>query len=484
MATRISALVTIRWGDDVIATRRLSGDAEATVGAAPGAVAAVPLESIGCAAFVLARVRRGRAVARVPEGCVASCSSREGDRLVAGPSEIALDDGGSVTLWIAGFHLIVAANAEERLRWAAPPRRDGAYGSLPHIAVAAVVHALAFGAAGESALASELEDERAASVDAMRGYLAAAELRAAAPDPATSSDVGSSEGKAINDHSGNGEPGGGARAGGQEGAMGSRLSRAAEARRFALPGDEHEHPAIADASGFSDAQTFGMIGLLAEPMHAPSASFGDLAAVGPDAIAAQGSMWARTLGEHFGSEGLGLSGIGEGGGGEGLGVGLDRIGTVGHTHGLAGPGTGGDGTPMRGIGGGSWGGSWCGCHSSMRGYGRHGIGVGIRAGEATTAGKLPPEVIQRIVRQNFGRFRLCYENGLTKNPALAGRVSTKFLIGAGGAVVTAADGGSDLPDPGVVSCVVRAFYGLSFPEPPGGATVTVTYPIAFSPETI
>jgi hypothetical protein len=37
-----------------------------------------------------------------------------------------------------------------------------------------------------------------------------------------------------------------------------------------------------------------------------------------------------------------------------------------------------------------------------------------------------------------------------------------------------------MPDSGVVSCTVRAFYGLSFPQPEGGI-VTVTYPIMFAP---
>jgi len=38
----------------------------------------------------------------------------------------------------------------------------------------------------------------------------------------------------------------------------------------------------------------------------------------------------------------------------------------------------------------------------------------------------------------------------------------------------------DIPDGGVVSCVVRAFYGLNFPQPEGGI-VTVVYPIMLSP---
>ena len=37
-------------------------------------------------------------------------------------------------------------------------------------------------------------------------------------------------------------------------------------------------------------------------------------------------------------------------------------------------------------------------------------------GAAEVTGALPPEVIQRIVRQNFGRFRMCYEQGLTQEP--------------------------------------------------------------------
>jgi hypothetical protein len=102
------------------------------------------------------------------------------------------------------------------------------------------------------------------------------------------------------------------------------------------------------------------------------------------------------------------------------------------------------------------------------------------AGASRVSGQLPREVIQRIVRQNFGRFRLCYQNGLRNNPNLQGRVAVRFVIGRDGAVSNVSNGGSDMPDAGVVSCVVRSFYGLSFPEPSGGI-VTVTYPIMFAP---
>ncbi len=104
----------------------------------------------------------------------------------------------------------------------------------------------------------------------------------------------------------------------------------------------------------------------------------------------------------------------------------------------------------------------------------------LREGAVSVNGRMPPEVIQRIVRQNFGRFRLCYENGLRNNPNLAGRVSVRFVIDKSGGVGMTADGGSDLPDAGVVQCIVRGFGNLSFPQPEGGM-VTVVYPMSFSP---
>lgn len=104
----------------------------------------------------------------------------------------------------------------------------------------------------------------------------------------------------------------------------------------------------------------------------------------------------------------------------------------------------------------------------------------MRVGATTVSGRLPPEVIQRIVRQNFGRFRLCYEAGLKKDPKLEGRVSVSFVIGRDGAVSSAKNAGSDMTDRDVVECVLRAFSGLSFPAPEGGI-VTVSYPLLFSP---
>ena len=148
--------------------------------------------------------------------------------------------------------------------------------------------------------------------------------------------------------------------------------------------------------------------------------------------------------------GLGISGVGDGGGGKGEGIGLGRAG--------------------QGYG---------------SGRGRLGAGHAVtapklREGATSVNGRLPAEVITRIVRQNYGRFRLCYESGLRSNPNLQGRVSVKFVIERSGSVAMTSDAGSDLPDQSVVGCVVRGFGNLSFPQPEGGL-VTVVYPISFSP---
>jgi hypothetical protein len=206
--------------------------------------------------------------------------------------------------------------------------------------------------------------------------------------------------------------------------------------------------ASASPSPSASVVQFGMIGLLNDTGDASS----------------RGNIWGDKIGESFGAGGLGLSGVGEGAadGGRGEGIGLGNIGTIGHG---AGTGTG------QGFGGGQG-----------RLGGSHGTPPPkIRQGTTTVNGRLPPEVIQRIVRQNFGRFRLCYENGLRDNPRLTGTVATKFVIDTKGAVTSAGrDASTTLPDANVVSCITRAFMNLSFPQPESGI-VTVAYPLIFEP---
>ena len=106
----------------------------------------------------------------------------------------------------------------------------------------------------------------------------------------------------------------------------------------------------------------------------------------------------------------------------------------------------------------------------------------MRQGAVQVTGKLPPEVIQRIVRQNFGRYRLCYENGLRTNPALAGTVTIKLVIAKDGSTRQATMASTDLSDKTVAACILRGFSNLSFPQPESGEVV-VLYPLKLAPGT-
>ena len=269
----------------------------------------------------------------------------------------------------------------------------------------------------------------------------------------------------VADTADNKEGGTGTRAKGEEGSMGNQTSKET-GHKFGVQGpQDNQDPHIARQAALREAAEFGMIGLLntgagGDP-NAPTAPWGREDSLGQDPMSARGNMWGDAIGDSFGAGGLGLSGVGEGGGGRGEGIGLGGIGTIGHGAGMG-----------NGQGFGNGHGRLGGAHQTRA--------PSIRQGATQVNGRLPAEVIQRIVRQNFGRFRLCYENGLRTNPNLSGRVSVKFVIDRSGSVSTASDGGSEIPDQAVVSCVVRGFGNLSFPQPEGGI-VTVVYPIIFNP---
>jgi hypothetical protein len=258
----------------------------------------------------------------------------------------------------------------------------------------------------------------------------------------------------------------GQRSSGSEGSMGNPVSQNTNGR-FGIQGDRNNTDVhVAKAAAHDLAQNFGIIGVLnsgfAGDPNAPTALWGRDDSMGNDPLSARGNMWGDSIMDAYGSGGLGLTGIGEGGGGRGEGIGLGSIGTIGHGAGL------GDG---QGFGNG---------HGHLAG-GRKAKAPRVSfVGATTVNGRIPPEVIQRIVRQNYGRFRLCYEGGLRNNPGLTGRVSVRFVIGRDGAVSQVGNAGSDLPSPDVVQCVSNSFYGLSFPQPEGGL-VTVVYPIMFTP---
>lgn len=210
-----------------------------------------------------------------------------------------------------------------------------------------------------------------------------------------------------------------------------------------------------------------------------------------------------------GAGGKGHGGFGSnGGGGRGLG-GLGR----GHGQGLANsmygkgliaapfgdgspaPGVGGYGTRGR-MGGGAQGagygtttvvGSWKG--TGPKGIGPAGSGVGngdpngspygLVDGDdsgAVVTGGLDMDSIRDVIMRNMGQIRYCYEQGLQRQPTLAGRVSVGFQIAGSGGVSVANIRHSSVRSAQVESCIVGKIRNWKFPKPHGGVNVAVVYP--------
>jgi hypothetical protein len=96
-------------------------------------------------------------------------------------------------------------------------------------------------------------------------------------------------------------------------------------------------------------------------------------------------------------------------------------------------------------------------------------------------GHLEPVEIQKVVRENFGPMRECYDKGLATDATLEGKVVMRFAIDREGKVSAVGLGELTLPRCDVARCVRDTFWKLQFPKPEGGI-VTVVYPIRFSPE--
>jgi hypothetical protein len=438
--------VKVLWGDDVVHVAHVTSADAFTVGDS-GCSFALPAEIVGAARLALVFGRGGRLWLALPPGATGTLSARGGEAAHT-VAELAFEIAHVRAGKRAPVGLLSSVSSEGH-----------AYTGMSALMHGALLASLAFFLPAMKGTDGETIDRDQAA--AMAPYLTAIAVREQEPhdNPAA----------AASSKDQNGGTGGAAR--GESGTLGSQVAPARTDARYAVKGPpDNVDPRLARERALQEVETFGMIPILeGSTMNAPIAAWGAHDASGKDPKSALGNMWGLTLDDALGVGGLGLSGAGVAGGGQCEGcVGLGEIGGLGH--GL------GDGTGAS-IG-----------NTDGSGHG-HGVlpstytpkGMRMRVGVTEVAGgRIPAEVIQRIVRQNFGRFRMCYENGLRANPSLSGRVAVKFIIDRHGAVSLAADAGSDLPDQAVIGCVVRGFSGLSFPEPQGGV-VKVTYPIAFAP---
>jgi TonB family protein len=237
------------------------------------------------------------------------------------------------------------------------------------------------------------------------------------------------------------------------------------ARRMAHKGPaDNPQPRLDAAQVLDRLEKTTILGMLKPANDSPFARVMDQTpALGRDAESVLGDMQSPLIGSAYGVGGLGQVGTGRGGDGTGEGtIGVGGLRTIG-----VGPGGPGSGT-------------------------RYGSGVGklgtrqarppeIIIGHAEVRGTLDKEIIRRIIRRHMNEVRFCYEQGLARQPSLAGRLVVSFMISPKGQVMSSLMQSATFNAPSVSSCVVQAVKRWDFPAPTGGGLVQVSYPFQFAP---
>ena len=211
------------------------------------------------------------------------------------------------------------------------------------------------------------------------------------------------------------------------------------------------------------ASSVGMLAVLKPTEKMPTSPFGQQTSSGSDAENALGALLGQSFGPNWGLGGFAMNGTGRGGGGDGEGT----IG-VGNLVGI---------------------GTCCGNQKNKTWYAavpelKKAIkekGPSIIPHSGTVIGSLAKEDIRRVVRQHLNEVKYCYEKQLAVKEDLEGRVSIKFIILPSGAVKAASVADSTLGSDAAEQCIADAFERWTFPAPPDGGVVVVTYPITLKP---
>jgi hypothetical protein len=439
-------------GDNVLARKEYGAGARVVIG--EDVELLVPAEVLGYEQFDVATFDGDRAIALVPPG-----AKLRVDGWAREERQIEIAAGHTVEILVGAF-VVRLSRVRAATRSAVAPLEGLTRSGLGIVLGSALAHAAVFAVLAYVSPALGATEGDAYDTDKimLMQKLLNASAQREVENPPTDGESGSSGGQAESRPAQGAEGQAGKDTPSQEGRWAARGT--ARPETATLPRESEK----------TVAATWGIIGMLNSMQSSPDAptvSWGTTLN-GADDVNAVGHLYGGNIGDAIGVGGWGLTGPGEGGGGSaqaiGLGNGIGVLGGTGHCTGAG---------PCDGIGHGT---------GTLPGGHKVAFHGGIREpGPVQTSGHLGPEIIQRVVRQNSGRFRFCYEKGLRGNPALTGRVSVKFMISRDGSVGFAADAGSDIPDGSVTRCVVSSFTNLSFPAPDSGV-VTVTYPLMFTPE--
>ncbi len=233
---------------------------------------------------------------------------------------------------------------------------------------------------------------------------------------------------------------------GTEGQMGKKDAPKTNARSA---------PKAIDPNAKDIVKNSGLIGLLGRGKGGGLSTIFGQGGLGGDLKGAIGNMFGPVVGDSYGLGGLGLKGTGSGGGGQGETIGIGGVGTKGRGGGLGSYGSG-----VGGLG-----------KKSDR-------DVSIQAGTAAVVGSIDKELIRRVIQEHASQIRYCYEQELTRDPKLEGKVSIRWVINADGHVQGAqVDGGATtMQNAQVQRCMMDRIASWEFPKPKGGGIAVITYP--------
>lgn len=91
------------------------------------------------------------------------------------------------------------------------------------------------------------------------------------------------------------------------------------------------------------------------------------------------------------------------------------------------------------------------------------------------------ELIRKVINGHRDQIRFCYELALQQAPALAGKVSVQFAVGASGFVAAARVENSSARSEALSECLVSRVRTWQFPVGKQAAGYRVTYPFVFKP---
>ena len=91
---------------------------------------------------------------------------------------------------------------------------------------------------------------------------------------------------------------------------------------------------------------------------------------------------------------------------------------------------------------------------------------------------MDPSIIERLIRNNLGYIKWCYERELNITPDLEGKIVVDFIIGPEGLVTSSRVKTSSMHNLKVEKCIARRIRTIRFPSP-GAGIVQVFYPFMF-----